>query len=582
MATYKTLNELPSLNIETEEQARNLHVLAEAKDGSRHHKLDMSQVMGIVDAKISVQTNAVKQSLRQETDILVSGLNPTNLANLQSALNLSETVSTLDHKVSMLVEKTSKRYGLKIRTSDGTCERTGDAVGMTFRRWNGSRPSQKSDFYNVGPWKGIKRALADHLGNVVAIEGDANYSLLKADTNGEYSQGTCFFKFYGRDEIVVENSIEYRWIEVSDTKLEGLETLPAFVREDGTERDYIFICATFTGIDSSGKIASRGGIAPLCDTSYNSFVNLYASQANSGQVSKWTIAHFSFNDVWRYLLYVEIGGLNAQSLVGLGISGSMPFQYSNTDGLILTEATTNGHVLTVARNSISDRFIEGMLVHVGSAYNRHEYAHNRRLVSIDRSDASKCILTLDGTPFTAAVGAVVTGRAQDVPQAQLDEIGIDCGWYNQFGAQERSHAFAYGLADPWGNALWFEGNKVRNNGKLYLNWNSKAKTPGNLSIADGWEQTDIGQYINNGYLKEIYCYKSNGRFTWMAKASGAGSNSYYCDYVYYYSADYPGIRVNAVGGGWSDGSSCGPSCVLGSYGASGTNYYLSSRAASSD
>ncbi|MGH0051998.1 MAG: hypothetical protein ACQ5SW_01235, partial [Sphaerochaetaceae bacterium] len=221
----------------------------------------------------------------------------------------------------------------------------------------------------------------------------------------------------------------------------------------------------------------------------------------------------------------------------------------------------------------------GMVMQIGTSYINQSIAANRAITAIEDYDASNKRITVDGDPFDTAIGNAIASWGQPVPKDQLESMGLDCGWISQFDSENRSHVFAYGIADVWGNVWSFERGKMRVDGRWYFCYHpSLCKSVSNPVGAPGWIDSEIVFYMtSNGYLKEVQFFVHEGMSTWFPKEVGASSATFYGDYCYYFTSDRDGIQVVLRFGYWSNGSNDGLWYVLGLYTPSDASIYVSDR-----
>lgn len=446
-------------------------------------------------------------------------------------------------------------YGLR-RRSDGVYSRTGAAVGMTPARSNGTYNPTVSDFRKVRPWADIRLCLTDRTNKVVAVQGDDNFLTMANAKNEDGSHvwnfGSLFYPFYQKIWTGVdENSFAFKEWDVSAVKLPGYNMHPAFVREDGTIRPYIVLLSYKTGEDVDGKVCSKPGVVPLTVTSTLSFDTKYTQL---DPASAWLGNHFTTNDAWKILVCIEWGTMDIQSAVGQGISSSMP--YSSSAIYQLTQATDNGNAVTIA--SSGQPFYAGMDVQIGSSYSNSSYAKNRKVLSVDTTTVpGSMIITVDGAPFSAPVGAWIVTWGQSDTVDNLLQIGTGCGWISQWGSESRSHVYIYGLVDPYANVFEFERGKMRKSKKFYINFN--ALTSAGITDPEAAGYTDCGEFstgaATSGWISDFKIVTLGDRQTQLVSAIGGNSIG---DQIYYADDARTGIYVCSRGGFWYYGLFSGP------------------------
>jgi len=449
----------------------------------------------------------------------------------------------------------SSYYGLR-RRSDGVYTRTGAAATMTPARSNGTYNPAISDFRKVKPWSDIRLCLMDKIGNVVAVQGDDNFTTMANETNPDGSHvwnfGSLFFPFYMRIwEGVDESSFAFKEWDVSALKLPGYNMCPAFVREDGTVRPYIVIASYKTGLDTDGKVCSKPNVAPLVNTSTLSFDTKYTELDVD---TRWLGNHFTTNDVWKMLVCIEFGTMDIQNAVGAGISSSMP--YSSSSSYQLTEATVDGNAVTIADSG--QPFYVGMDVQIGSSYSNSSYASNRKVTDVDTSTTpGSMIITVDGDSFSAPIGGWIVSWGQSDSATNLLQIGTGCGWISQWESEVRSHVYIYGLVDPYANVFEVERGKMRKAKHFWINFSPLTSSGITDPEASGF--IDCGEFSTGeatyGWISDFKIVTLG--LKQMQLVSEVGGNSI-GDVIYYADDARTGTYVCFRGGGWYSGSYIGP------------------------
>ncbi len=516
------------------------------------------------------ETNAAGSAASALASKNAAGMSEVN-AEASAAAALASKNAAEAAAASVLV---TSYYGLR-RRSDGVYSRTGAAVGMTPARSNGTYNPTVSDFRKVRPWADIRLCLTDRTNKVVAVQGDDNFITMANAKNEDGSHvwdfGSLFYPFYQKIWTGVdENSFAFKEWDVSAVKLPGYTMHPAFVREDGTIRPYIVLFSYKTGEDVDGKVCSKPGVVPLTVTSTLSFDTKYTQL---DPASAWLGNHFTTNDAWKILVCIEWGTMNIQAAVGQGISSSMP--YSSSAIYQLTQATDNGNAVTIA--SSGQPFYAGMDVQIGSSYSNSSYAKNRKVISVDTTTVpGSMIITVDGAPFTAPVGAWIVTWGQSDTVDNLLQIGTGCGWISQWGAESRSHVYIYGMVDPYANVFEFERGKMRKNKKFYINFN--ALTSAGITDPEASGYTDCGEFSTGaatyGWISDFKIVTLGDRQTQLVSAIGGNSIG---DVIYYADDARTGIYVCSRGGSWYSGLDDGPFCEVWSFSPAVTDFVRGDR-----
>ncbi len=441
-------------------------------------------------------------------------------------------------------------YGLR-RRSDGQFSRTGLAANMTATRSNGTFNPVVSDFKLVRPWSDITLCLYDNYNTIVSMWGDDNFSTYAALTGDDglsaYNWGTLFAPYYQRLwQGTDENGFAFKEWDVSAVKLPGFSLHPAFRRADGSTRPFIIVNSFKTGLDPAGKVVSKPNVQPLVNMSLLNFDSKYAADTEG----KWTGEHFTTVDVWRTLAIIEFGTTDLQATVGNGIISGMP--YNSGETYQLTAPTEAGNTVTLSDSG--QPFYVGMVVNVGTSYTNQTYAAYRKITAVDTSSGS-LVITLDGEPFTAPIGAFCCSWGQPDSADNLLQLGTSCGWIEQWGSQNRSHVYLYGLFDPWGNLYEWERGILRKNLHWWVNFDILTSLGVSDPEANG-HFTDIGLYSfsGNGWIADFDFVTFNDMQMQVPSAIGANSIG---DYIYYLTDDYGGIRACIRGGHWHSGFGAG-------------------------
>ena len=475
----------------------------------------------------------------------------------ETAAGLAQAAQTAAEAAAANVQ-ISSYYGLR-RRSDGAYSSTGAAATMTSARSNGTYNPAISDFRKVKPWSDIRLCLMDKIKNVVAVQGDDNFTTMANATNPDGSHvwnfGALFFPFYMRIwEGVDESSFAFKEWDVSALKLPGYNMCPAFVREDGTIRPYIVIASYKTGLDTDNKVCSKPNVAPLVNTSTLGFDTKYTELDPD---TKWLGNHFTTNDVWKMLVCIEFGTMDIQSAVGAGISSSMP--YSSSSSYQLTEATVDGNSVTIADSGQS--FYVGMDVQIGSSYSNNSYASNRKVTDVDTSTTpGSMIITVDGDAFSAPIGGWIVTWGQSDSVTNLLQIGTGCGWISQWDSEVRSHVYIYGLVDPYANVYEVERGKMRKAKHFWINFNPLTSSGITDPEASGY--VDCGEFstgaATSGWISDFKIVTLGLKQMQLVSAVGGNSIG---DVIYYADDARTGTYVCFRGGYWLNGSDSGPFCV---------------------
>lgn len=501
-------------------------------------------------AELAEQTNAdaiqaetiraeAEEALKVNTADIYDGLDSTDTNKPLSAKQGNE----LNIKITSLM---SDVYGFQINEITGDYTRTDSAVGMSFGDKDGVG-AISSDFDNVYVFGGMRHVKISADGEQVE-ESNSNYDSFDGNIF------TIIPAHYEYDETVAS----VRTIKVSGSYFQGSTFVP--------EQTIGSMQASLTG----SEVRSRVGEIPKTNKSYTSFLtDIYAQGDGLHSMYNAQSLHTLF-----LLTTIEAGTPDCQSAYGVGISSSMP--YSSSSDYEVVVASTNANTVTLS--SVSQNFYVGMDVQIGTAYTNNSIASDRKITDIT-DYGTYLTITVDGDSFSTSVGNAITTWGQSVSQDIFDAMGNGSGYILENESESRSHVCYRGIWDLWGNCWQFNAGDMRYDGVHYV---CEDKTKYNVSSpvgADGWTNTEFGEYAENGWQQSRKAIKLNDSFFDVPVLWGnvANSSTYYSACLYNFNSAYSGARVLRVGGFWASGSYCSLVCSFGRYAPSDSSFSISSR-----
>jgi hypothetical protein len=342
-------------------------------------------------------------------------------------------------------------------------------------------------------------------------------------------------------------------IEVSPAPMSGLYPT-GFVGSDGQLLRGLYLGRTKLG-EESGSLVTKSGVAPKTNKSMTSFTtDLWAKSATA----KWRMNDFAAWMLTTTLMAIEVGTFDVKTAIGPGIQSGMP--YGSGSEYQAVAATTSANTITIA-DTVTN-FYAGMVVQIGTAYSNNNIAANRTITDVtDNLDGTQTI-TVDGDPFSVAIGNSVVTWGQPVPVDQMDALHGESGYITQFESSVRSHVCWRWIWDLWGNVWELLGGILRVEGTFYISFNRDAHDDFSPVGNPDWVDTDYTPIVENGYQKEreVITY-NNGQISLpkTTGGTGVGANTWYAAYLYYFGADYQtSTRVVLVSGFWSYGGYVSP------------------------
>ena len=443
--------------------------------------------------------------------------------------------------------------------SSGTLTRLGKAAGLTAAAQVGTTKVH-NDFDLISPWADMFLCNLDNDGNIVARYGEPRFAFdgVVAPYAYKLPVMVAIPKFYYK--------VNYRYpgreIYISPRPVSGFKLHEAFVdgaTGDEMTADYIFIGSEIAGVESVG-----GKEMLTANSGENMYIGTRAGfrtrARNRGE--GWNQIDLAAWSALQMLYLVEFAQLNSQTALGSGIS-SMPYSASYA----ATVATTNANTITLTTAN-ANQFDVGLVANIGTAEGNQSVAKWRRIETIkDNGDGSSTI-TLDGDPFSVAVGNVLWCGTQ--PGGLCDELGEKSG--RQAGDNAARCQVSYrGVKGIHGNTFnTLDGVNIFDHVWYYArnpaDWNDS-------SITEDAGYINIGSCpTTNGYLKN-FGFSMTAPWCFMPGEIGGGTSTYACDYYY----QNTGARVPRVGGSATHGAGGGVWCVYAIYTAGTAGWYFGGR-----
>lgn len=138
---------------------------------------------------------------------------------------------------------------------------------------------------------------------------------------------------------------------------------------------------------------------------------------------------------------------------------------------------------------------------------------------------------------------------------QSNALGDRSGYLDNGNGNGKCSMRYRGIEDLWGNVWEFiSGVLLTDTGWRYTNDHSKMDVASSMALYS----KDMTQKVTNGYITDME-YPVGLEWTFMPKATGGGSSTYYCDY--YWSHDPGEENIVLSGANWSAASAAGVACL---------------------
>lgn len=297
------LKDLPNLiaNIET---GSKVEIVVTALD---YEGQELTAELNGTQLKETVQDGTVRFAVEQEGTWKVSA-DDGNSINVEVKMKFSGTLTS------------TKVYGVKITESTENPEArvtyTDNAIGMTPVKVN-----LEDGTTNYNGWEDTW--IFDKIyPAMVKTDGSIAYKLDPEDQSQKAEGGASevnSFDFDGNAMVVVEKFYtkfsmdgEKECIQISDEEEDGFEAI-GFIREDGSEADYICLPMFMGSFDSSNKLRSISGQSIKYSTSFTDFRT--AAQKNG---STYDIEVYAMNEILMALYLILFKTCDWRNTLGEG------------------------------------------------------------------------------------------------------------------------------------------------------------------------------------------------------------------------------------------------------------------------
>ena len=489
------------------------------------------------------------QDIDPNKDIEVLDARHSNTSNVRY-MSIGNRMDTLE----AVYGEVGHIYGARMNRTTGIVEYTDDAVGMTYRQQI-NVVGQKSDFSSVYPWSEIKTVKVDQHGNILTTIDNPNFVSTEGDIMVKIPV------FWSRKFVETIDGHEHEWYQVSDVPRTGWKA-QGFTKPDGRIMPYALWGACNTSNDGNTP-HSWADAPPTVNKALYNTTNGFQTQAlaKSNQVV-WSNIHVdAYEAIWT-LIFVETGGhvLSGTNALGFDVKQTIGQGINNLgvydDSYTCTVDTTNDNIIIISK-SYSSRIFEGMYVNVGTSHTNSSVVMYRKVLSIEEYDDDNDVVTVDGDPFSTAVGNVISAWGQPVPIEQIMALGNESGYVLQFDSTVKSHVCYRGIWDLWGNVWQWLAGLYRYDLEFWICHDPAKMNVGDPREASGWANTKYGPNLTNGYLKERHFHQDEFGSVGLPQATGAGASTWYAAYCYYFNDDSMGLRAVLCGGAWNAGSDVG-------------------------
>lgn len=239
--------------------------------------------------------------------------------------------SSVENRVSC-IPKNIVIYGVKFTGVDPQGERTDGAVGLVANTTVGTGKVD-NDFDNIYPWSEIKQVYLNEGGTESATA--TNYVMMRIP------------KFY------VKTTFDgtYDSYQVCEEKADGFRCSQAFLKDDGTELDYIYV-SKYQGYINGTKLESKSGVVPSVSQTRSTF-RQYAKN-----VGMQLIDMAIWYDVLVPLIMVEFANRNTQDVFKQTATAS-GYSAPMTTGLC-NSMKSSGTIQNTTNDAITWRGIENL------------------------------------------------------------------------------------------------------------------------------------------------------------------------------------------------------------------------------
>lgn len=447
-----------------------------------------------------------------------------------------DNASQLESITTKLQTLNRKEFGVAFSAfsynSSPAGRRLGDAIGMVANPSTDTvRGINDFDKYfastAVNGYVGADGEFAE-----TAVDGEPSFK--RDGTNGDvWSRFSLkYFKY-------VFNSHETEmWI--TDYPLTGYSPFGAFIKPDGSLRNYTYIASYHAATGADGKYSSISGKNPLYNISHNS--QLSAIRDKGSQYCGMTSKDVAF---LQFMFCVEFATKDSQSIM----KGCTEMNFQRA----VTVAET-GVQRVIVSNTYAANFPVGCAISIGTVNGdrgigtSYDIVNRKKVISQAAYDASNTILNIDNggatfntlTSYTVSTYPWYTGATDSVLGQSGSPISNTSGLY----------PMKYrGVENLYGNMYTLMSDVMINDRKAYICYDC---TKFSTAITSDYA---AASYVNgnaNGYISELGYDASHPSIRFPTVAA-AGSTTGHCDY-YWQDA---GLRECLFGGPLHHGSHAG-------------------------
>ena len=218
--------------------------------------------------------------------------------------------------------------GLEIDYDNKSFARTQQAAGLQMG----------TDFDSYPMYGGRRRCVVNNAGQILAFEGDRNFSSSVDGSNGQVMIYQPKF-YYQRVPISTDNNVVGKTVRrdsiiLSATEQSGFKIHPIFKTPEGEVLDYVLFSAYEGGLYSNAQGAVYGTTASTVDFNNDKLTSVPAAKPITGsstltleraeQLAQnrgagWHIFNMAAESANQMLEIVEFGTLNGQAALGKGI-----------------------------------------------------------------------------------------------------------------------------------------------------------------------------------------------------------------------------------------------------------------------
>lgn len=460
---------------------------------------------------------------------------------LKSQSLAAEEASKAATAAATALEAVEWRYtaGVKFTPAAAAGTRLGAAENLTWEK-STDIAAGRDDFPAKFNCYNTYEALVKN-GKIVATEGSYEFERYKDDDEYDADVFVMFPKGYAKRYYDGEGN-EVRL--VSDKKISGYIPSPMHFVE-GNEYDVVGVTKYGWCDDGKGGLCSRAGKPKLV---YNTWQNYESKSVARGA----GIHAISFADItWlQHLGCIKYANRNWQTAVGNGVTNT----YLEKDKSCTVSQENKASI--IIDNDTASKFAVGEGIYLAGMSNVTGIK-TRKILSIEAYDENNMIVSVDGPGFTSTAGSSGFSRSVSYSGSCDAVLGLDGEIAG--GVSGKKSVLTLGIENLYANDWKLLGNAFRVGADLYINpkpltaaaWPSSVED----AVAKGWVRVDTQLPDKEGYVNEL-CYDSSYPLISTPKSVGGNSSNPVGDY--FYRNDTTDQRIVLFGGGFSNGSSCGP------------------------